>query len=324
MHFGASSILQNVAVAQPSLQESLTNARPRSSSRPFYQAICLLLCYSFVVPFCTINLFPVVAASTDKQSTANRKSSGFLPMMQSGGSAPTPGVPGPHLPNLDEVRQIQPLTPEPPPAIPSICNECPPPDPTPTPANHPPSAIISSPPSSGQVGQSLTFNGSASFDIDPGDSITNYAWNFGDGSQAVSGGSVVSHTYSSASATAYTVSLTVTDAHNATNTRTTAVSISAPPSPAVNAAEFVTQSQIPTSMTTGQQLAVWVKMKNTGTGAWQNDSLHPHKLGSQNPQDNSNWGLNRVALPSTISSGQEATFSFTMTAPSTPGTYLFQ
>jgi len=49
-------------------------------------------------------------------------------------------------------------------------------------------------------------------------------------------------------------------------------------------------------------------------------------LGSQNPQDNWNWGNNRAYLSAgdSIAPGQSKTFSFTITAPATPGTYNFQ
>jgi hypothetical protein len=161
----------------------------------------------------------------------------------------------------------------------------------------------------GQVGQSINFDGQSSYDIDPGDTITSYAWNFGDGTSLVSGLSHVPHAYAIASTAPYIVSLTATDSHQTTNTTTVSILISVPPAPSVNDAEFVAQSQIPTSMTTGQQLGVWVKIKNTGTGTWQSSANNPHRLGSQNPQDNSNWGLNRVSLPSDVSSNQEATFS---------------
>jgi hypothetical protein len=47
-------------------------------------------------------------------------------------------------------------------------------------------------------------------------------------------------------------------------------------------------------------------------------------LGSQNPQDNSTWGFNRVSLPSSpIAAGQNATFTFTAAAPMTAGVYAF-
>lgn len=61
------------------------------------------------------------------------------------------------------------------------------------------------------VGQSVAFSGSASYDIDAGDTLT-YAWNFGDGTAA--SGVSVSHVF--AGAGTYTVTLTVTDSAGAT------------------------------------------------------------------------------------------------------------
>jgi hypothetical protein len=62
-------------------------------------------------------------------------------------------------------------------------------------------------------------------------------------------------------------------------------------------------------------------MKNTGTNTW---TTEQYQLGSQNPQDNTTWGLSRVALPSAVEPGAEVSFDFNITAPSTPGTYNFQ
>ncbi|HEX8919947.1 MAG TPA: LamG-like jellyroll fold domain-containing protein [Pyrinomonadaceae bacterium] len=89
---------------------------------------------------------------------------------------------------------------------------------------------------------------------------------------------------------------------------------------------FVSQS-IPTSMTAGQTYPVTVTMRNTGTTTW--TSADNVALGTQNPQDNTTWGSTplgngRVNLPATVAPGSDATFTFNVTAPSTPGTYNFQ
>jgi hypothetical protein len=67
-----------------------------------------------------------------------------------------------------------------------------------------------------------------------------------------------------------------------------------------------------------------VTMKNIGSTTW--TKADGYKLGSQNPQDNTNWGLNRVELSPNdrIAPGQSKTFIFTVTPPSTPGTYNIQ
>ena len=71
-------------------------------------------------------------------------------------------------------------------------------------ANRPPVAVISGAPS-GQVGDLLTFDGSASYD--PDGSIVGYAWDFGDGSTG--SGARVTHAYPSAGN--FSIRLTVTD-----------------------------------------------------------------------------------------------------------------
>jgi hypothetical protein len=93
-----------------------------------------------------------------------------------------------------------------------------------------------------------------------------------------------------------------------------------PPNPVDNAA-FVTQS-VPTSLNTGQVAAVSVTMTNTGNTTW--STAGGYKLGSQNPENGTTWGLNRVALPGNVIPSQTVTFSFNITAPATAGTYNFQ
>ena len=89
----------------------------------------------------------------------------------------------------------------------------------------------------------------------------------------------------------------------------------------LNDAIFVSQS-VPPLMTPGQTYPVTVTMKNTGGTTW--TASNNYRLGSQNPQDNNTWQAWRFEPPSAIAPGQEATFSFNVTAPSTPGTYNFQ
>ena len=91
----------------------------------------------------------------------------------------------------------------------------------------------------------------------------------------------------------------------------------------VKDAQFVSQV-VPTQIFVGGSVTVKVTMKNTGTHAWREGNAF--RLGSQSPQDNMTWGRNRVVLSSTetIHQGQQKTFSFTITAPTTAGTYAFQ
>jgi 4-amino-4-deoxy-L-arabinose transferase-like glycosyltransferase len=88
-----------------------------------------------------------------------------------------------------------------------------------------------------------------------------------------------------------------------------------------NGAAFVSQS-VPTSMTGGTNYPIAVTMRNTGTTTWTEEGLY--RLGSQNPQDNPLWGVNRLMLSTSIAPGGEATFKFTITAPSAQSSYDFR
>jgi YD repeat-containing protein len=162
----------------------------------------------------------------------------------------------------------------------------------------------------------VSFSGLRSFDIDPGDSINNYAWNFGDNT-GVFNGVMPSHTYQTQGT--YTVSLTVTDSHSATATANTTASVvgapaSVPPGTTVqgNGAQFISQS-LPTTMRAGLSYPVTVTMRNTGTTTW--TAAHLYRLGSQNPQDNQTWGRARIFLPGSVAPGANVTFSFIVVAP---------
>jgi PKD repeat protein len=76
--------------------------------------------------------------------------------------------------------------------------------------NKPPLALLSLSPTSGPAPLSITGSGDGSSDVDG--TITGYAWEFGDGTQAT--GPQVEHTYTTAGE--YVVILTVTDDQGAT------------------------------------------------------------------------------------------------------------
>ncbi|MFT4249440.1 MAG: Ig-like domain-containing protein, partial [Pseudomonas sp.] len=94
-----------------------------------------------------------------------------------------------------------------------------------------------------------------------------------------------------------------------------------PPPPPAHGAQFVSQS-VATTMVAGQSYPVTVTLKNTGTATWNKDDAY--RLGSQNPRDNTNWGLQRVVPPAAIGNGQTAAFSFTVRAPTAAGSHNFQ
>jgi hypothetical protein len=69
---------------------------------------------------------------------------------------------------------------------------------------------------------------------------------------------------------------------------------------------------------------VTVVMKNTGTTTWTiGETYH---LRSQNPEKNFTWGVDRadLATADAIAPGQSKTFTWSVTAPGTAGTYNFQ
>ncbi len=90
------------------------------------------------------------------------------------------------------------------------------------------------------------------------------------------------------------------------------------------AASFVSWTPPSSTMGIGQIASVSVTMKNTGTTPWTQDEKFPYRLGSQNPQDNTNWGPWRVNLAYDVAPGSSYTFTWTITAPSAVGTYNFQ
>ncbi|UGQ46084.1 FG-GAP-like repeat-containing protein [Massilia endophytica] len=115
---------------------------------------------------------------------------------------------------------------------------------------------------------------------------------------------------------------TLAEFDETTDTQPFTITVTSQAAP-VNNASFVSQS-VPSTMIAGQSYSVSVTMQNTGTTTWSPGGSQPHGLGSQNPQDNAIWRANRVALSSTVAPGASRTFSFTVTAPSTAGTYNFQ
>jgi hypothetical protein len=90
---------------------------------------------------------------------------------------------------------------------------------------------------------------------------------------------------------------------------------------AQNNSQFILQT-VPSGIEAGQQFDITITFENTGTTTWTDAELY--HLGSQNPQDNLNWGPNRLLLPNDVLPGEQVTLSATLTAPSTVGLYYFQ
>ncbi|PQB07686.1 hypothetical protein BST83_11355 [Polaribacter filamentus] len=89
-----------------------------------------------------------------------------------------------------------------------------------------------------------------------------------------------------------------------------------------NNASFV--SQLVPIMEAGNTVIVSITMKNTGTTTWTKEGNF--KLGSQSPEDNIIWGLDRVNLSvdEGIAPNEEKTFTFEIVVPNSDGIYNFQ
>lgn len=107
------------------------------------------------------------------------------------------------------------------------------------------------------------------------------------------------------------------------------VVVTSAPAQNVNGASFINQN-VPATMVAGEQYNVSLTFKNSGTKIWDKIGTpgnygQSYRIKSQNPPDNLNWGINYVPIPSApIRSGENATFSLRITAPTVPGTYNFQ
>lgn len=86
-------------------------------------------------------------------------------------------------------------------------------------------------------------------------------------------------------------------------------------------ASFVSQT-VPDSLVTGQIQDVTVTMRNTGSETW--TPTGQYRLGSQSLQDNQIWGPARAGLSGPVLPGEEATFAFRITAPSSTGFFRFR
>jgi hypothetical protein len=96
--------------------------------------------------------------------------------------------------------------------------------------------------------------------------------------------------------------------------------ISGPPQgSALRDAVFVSQ-RLPTAVVPGERYQIAVTMRNSGIQTW--TPQQGYRLGAQHPPDNQTWGRNRAELAGTVAPGQEATFTFDVTAPQRMPAYL--
>jgi hypothetical protein len=92
--------------------------------------------------------------------------------------------------------------------------------------------------------------------------------------------------------------------------------------PETYGAEFISQN-VPEEMKTDRNYTVIIVFKNTGNRAWRAPRI---ALGSQNPENNLTWLLNRVEMKKSdlIKPGQVKAFEFDVRAPLQTGDYNFQ
>jgi hypothetical protein len=108
-----------------------------------------------------------------------------------------------------------------------------------------------------------------------------------------------------------------THVHNAWSSGTAA---SGPGGCIQNNASVVSMNY-PGSVVVGSSFSATVTMRNNGGTHWV--TSNGYALGSQNPQDNTRWGMGRVGFAGTISPGQNCAFTFNCSAPTTAGSYAF-
>jgi cysteine-rich repeat protein len=76
-------------------------------------------------------------------------------------------------------------------------------------------------------------------------------------------------------------------------------------------------SNVPTTMTPGENRYITAVVRNTGSATWTSSGF----LFKSIDTPTGFWGNTQVALTSNIAANQTASFSFTLKAPTTPGTY---
>ena len=95
---------------------------------------------------------------------------------------------------------------------------------------------------------------------------------------------------------------------------------------------FVSYSNVPMRMELGKTAMVTVTMRNTGTTTWERTVVREttqaavtttRTIFALRPVGH-DWGVGAVDVSGSVASGAPRSFEFTITAPETPGTYVFQ
>lgn len=81
---------------------------------------------------------------------------------------------------------------------------------------------------------------------------------------------------------------------------------------------------LPSTVEAGRTYPYEVVMQNTGTETWVMAGAFPYSLGSQNPQDNYNWGKARLRIPNNVAPGAQVVIRSDLTAPLTAGFHDFE
>jgi PKD domain len=115
--------------------------------------------------------------------------------------------------------------------------------------DRPPVASFTSTPSSAPTGTAITFDGTASYDLDG--TVVSYSWAFGDGGTGT--GSIVTHSYSPAKS--FTVTLTVTDNGGVTGSTSSQVTITDRP-------PVMSFTPSPTTASTGQSITLLISVSD--------------------------------------------------------------
>jgi glucose/arabinose dehydrogenase len=135
----------------------------------------------------------------------------------------------------------------------------------PTQANNAPTALVSATPKAGPTPLTVSFDGSQSFDNDPGDGISRYIWSFGDGSaEQTTTGPTIQHTYTMGGT--FTAKLTVEDKR--TPKKRGSVSVQIQPGNEAPTLRI-------TSPTAGQEFVVGATLKLTASASDSEDGALP-------------------------------------------------